>query len=123
MSYISLLNEGQAGSNSSFVVATVFLTVGRALTNYGVLTHRVDATFSGANGITTNTLISTGNVSASQLQIAGQPLNGDMIKEGTTNKFYTSEKAQADAKKRYHLLTAQKWILHILQEYNRHFKR
>ena len=45
MSYISLLNEGQAGSNSSFVAATDFLTVGRALTNYGVLTQLDDATF------------------------------------------------------------------------------
>ena len=98
MSYISLLNEGQAGSNSSFVAATDFLTVGRALTNYGVLTQLDDATFSGANGINTTSLISTGNVSGSQLQIAGQQLNADMIPDGTTNKFYTSEKAQTDAK-------------------------
>ena len=98
MSYISLLNEGQAGSNSSFVAATDFLTVGRALTNYGVLTQLDDATFSGANGINTTSLISSGNVSGSQLQIAGQQLNADMIPDGTTNKFYTSEKAQTDAK-------------------------
>ncbi len=56
MSYISLLNEGQAGFNSSFVAATDFLTVGRALTNYGVLTPLDDATFSGANGINATSL-------------------------------------------------------------------
>ncbi len=98
MSYISLLNEGQTGSISSFVAATDFLTVGRALTNYGVFTQLHDATFSGANGISTTTLISTGDVSASQLQIAGQQLNSDVIPEGATNKFYTSAKAQTDAK-------------------------
>ncbi len=98
MSYILLLNEGQAGSNSSFVEATDFLTVWRALTNYGVLTQLDDATFSRANGINTTTLISTRNVSASQLQIAGQQLNAYMIPEGTTNKFYTSAKVQTDAK-------------------------
>ncbi len=85
MSYISLLHEGEAGSNSSFLAATDFWTVGRALTNYGILTQLDDATFSGANGITYTSLISTGNVSASQLQIA-------------TDKFFTSVKAQTDAK-------------------------
>ena len=74
------------------------MTVGRALTNYGVLTQLDDATFSGANGINTTSLISSGNVSGSQLQIAGQQLNADMIPDGTTNKFYTSAKAQTDAK-------------------------
>ena len=93
MSYISLLNEGEASANSSFVGATDYLTVGRALTNYGVLTQLGDANFTGANGINTTSMISSGIVSGSQLQISGQALNSDMITEGTTNKYYSSTQA------------------------------
>ena len=62
MSYISLLNEGESSANSSFVGATDYLTVGRALTNYGVFTQLGDANFTGANGINTTSMISSGIV-------------------------------------------------------------
>ena len=56
MSYIGLLNEESSSSNSSFVASTDYLTVGRAFTNYGLMTQLDNATFSGATGITTTAL-------------------------------------------------------------------
>ena len=68
MSYIGLLNEESSSSNSSFVASTDYLTVGRAFTNYGVMTQLDNSTFSGATGITTTALIFSGAVSGSQIQ-------------------------------------------------------
>jgi len=100
MSYIGLLNEESSSSNSSFVASTDYLTVGRAFTNYGVMTQLDNATFSGATGITTTALTSSGAVSGSQIQISGEALSTDNIPVGSsnTNKYYSSTLAQADAK-------------------------
>ena len=110
MSYIGLLNEESSSSNSSFVASTDYLTVGRAFTNYGIMTQLDNATFAGTTGITTPALTSSGAVSGSQIQISGEALSTDNIPVGSsnTNKYYSSTLTQADAKKRYHLLTAQK---------------